>query len=109
MCSFLLTNVENVDFTQANELQRLRGPDLTNVSKINQFTFVHNLLSITGAFTPQPFVQCDIACMYNGEIYNHANFGKFASDGLSLIPAYQAAGPSFLGELDGEFAISLLD
>jgi len=47
--------------------------------------------------------------MYNGEIYNHAHFGKFASDGLCLIPAYQAAGASFLGELDGEFAISLLD
>jgi asparagine synthetase B (glutamine-hydrolysing) len=109
MCSFLLTNIEGVDFTQANELQRLRGPDLTNVCKINGFTFVHNLLSITGAFAPQPFIQSDIVCMYNGQIYNHANFGTFASDGQCLIPAYQAGGASFLGELDGEFAISLVD
>jgi asparagine synthetase B (glutamine-hydrolysing) len=109
MCSFLLTNIDSLDLHQANAMQRLRGPDLTNVIKLQGVTFVHNLLSITGAFTPQPLIGDDVAVMFNGEIYNYKMFGDFSSDGMCLLPLYEASGCPFVRELDGEFAIALLD
>jgi asparagine synthetase B (glutamine-hydrolysing) len=109
MCSFLLTNVEDFDIEKANAFQRLRGPDLTNVIKLKGITFVHNLLSITGVFTPQPFVGEDIAIVFNGEIYNYRTLGDFDSDGKCLLPAYEAVGHSFVRGLDGEFAIAVVD
>jgi asparagine synthetase B (glutamine-hydrolysing) len=109
MCSFLLTNVAGIDVCKANALQQLRGPDLTNIVTLNSITFVHNLLSITGAFTPQPFVGDDVAAVYNGQIYNYKRFGDFDSDGKCLLAAYKALGHSFVRELDGEFAVALID
>lgn len=67
---------------------------------------MHNLLSITGEFTPQPFIDGDIVCLYNGEIYNQP-FEK--SDGECLIPLYNKYGVNFPKYLDGEFAIALYD
>jgi asparagine synthase (glutamine-hydrolysing) len=109
MCSFLLTNVLGFDIDRANTFQRRRGPDLTKVIKLNGITFVHNLLSITGAFSPQPFEGDGIAVVFNGQIYNYADFGEFTSDGKCLLPMYQSAGPSFVRCLDGEFAITIVD
>jgi asparagine synthetase B (glutamine-hydrolysing) len=109
VCSFLVTNVRDLDLVRANYLQRLRGPDYTNVIQFGDCTLVHNLLSINGAFTPQPFVTDDVACVYNGEIYNANDFGEFQSDGMCLLPAYKASGPDFVRELDGEFAIVIID
>jgi asparagine synthetase B (glutamine-hydrolysing) len=109
MCSFLATNVPDVDLERANYLQQLRGPDHTKVVKCDGVTFVHNLLSINGAFAPQPFIGDGLACVYNGEIYNSSDFGGFESDGMCLLPAYKALGPRFVRELDGEFAIVILD
>ena len=89
-----------------NSRIQLRGQDYTNRFGYKGFTFVHNLLSITGEFTPQPFVSDDIVCLYNGEIYNH----KFIkSDGEVLIPLYKKYGTDFPKYLDGEFAIVLFD
>src|SRR5436190_699833 len=101
MCGFLvyLTNGDNSKI-------RRRGPDCTTVTRFGPLTFVHNLLSITGAFTPQPFVQGDIVCVYNGEVYGRA-FAK--TDGELLIPLYQEHGPAFAQQLDGEYAIALYD
>jgi asparagine synthetase B (glutamine-hydrolysing) len=63
-------------------------------------------LNITGEPTPQPFIDGNIVCLYNGEIYNH----KFIkSDGENLIPLYKKHGINFVKELDGEFAIALYD
>jgi asparagine synthetase B (glutamine-hydrolysing) len=109
MCSFLMTNVAGFDVDRANAFQRRRGPDLTKVVKLNGITFVHNLLSITGAFSPQPFGDDGIAVVFNGQIYNYADFGEFDSDGKCLLPTYEAAGPSFVRDLDGEFAIAVVD
>jgi asparagine synthase (glutamine-hydrolysing) len=47
--------------------------------------------------------------MYNGEIYNYKQFGDFKSDGECIIPIYQEKGENFIKELDGEFAICLID
>ena len=59
---------------------------------ISGLTFIHNLLSITGNFTIQPFIENNIICLYNGEIYN---YGDYKSDGECLIPLYKKHGFDF--------------
>lgn len=101
MCGFLVYLQ-----TGNNYYIQKRGQDFTNQVKTGGFTFIHNLLSITGQFTPQPFIEDGIVCVYNGEIYNH----KFkVSDGENLIPLYKEYGPLFPKQLDGEWAIALYD
>ena len=87
---------------------KFRGQDHTSEKKVNGLTFVHNLLSITGEFTIQPFMdeEKEIVCLYNGEIYNHS-FKN--SDGEVIIPLYKKYGKDFVKHLDGEFAIALYD
>lgn len=103
MCGFLVYK----DGTKANNffIQK-RGQDLTNKLSRNSFNFVHNLLSITGDVTPQPFEDDGIICLFNGEIYNH----KYVkSDGENLIPLYKKYGVEFPKYLDGEWALALYD
>jgi len=101
MCGFLVHNARG-----DNSRIRHRGPDATNIVRKNGWTFVHNLLAITGEFTPQPFVDDGIVCLYNGQIYNQ----RFTcSDGEVLIPLYRKHGPTFVKRLDGEYAIALYD
>jgi asparagine synthetase B (glutamine-hydrolysing) len=101
MCGFLVYRVSG-----DNSRVRLRGQDQTNVVTRGGLTFVHDLLWVTGQLTVQPYLDGDIACVYNGEIYNH----KFSrSDGEVLIPLYREHGPTFAKHLDGEFAIALYD
>ena len=88
MCSFLFTNRNIPNLDEANKFIKLRGPDYTSHVKHEGFNLVHNILSITGKFTPQPFIEDDIVCMYNGEIYNHQEFGTYESDGQCIIPVY---------------------
>lgn len=101
MCGFLVHHG-----IADNSRVRLRGPDATNVFKMAGLTFVHNLLNVTGDFTVQPFVENDVACLYNGEIYNQP-FAR--TDGEVLIPLYRRFGTDFAKHLDGEFAIALYD
>src|SRR5579872_1302228 len=109
MCSILFTSktIENLEFV--NYFNRFRGPDKTNSITKEGYTFVHNLLSITGTFAVQPFVNGDVVCIYNGEIYNYKEFGDYASDGEALIPLYFEHGDKFTSLLDGEFSILLVD
>lgn len=107
MCGFGVTNVFGLG--NVNLTCRQRGPDLTNVRKINGIEFLHNLLHITGTVTPQPFYKNDIAMVFNGEIYNYKDLGKYQSDGESIIDAYLNNGDKFARSLDGEFAICLID
>jgi asparagine synthase (glutamine-hydrolysing) len=111
MCSFLFTNKKVTDVGHANFYQKFRGPDNTNIVEDteNGFTFVHNLLSITGDRTNQPFSKDNVVCMFNGEIYNHLDFGDYKTDGECLIDLYLEFGDSFTTKLDGEFAIVLFD
>ena len=106
MCSILVTNRNIQNFDGVNYFLKLRGPDHTVVHKQNGVTFVHNLLSISGAFTPQPFVEGDIVALHNGEIYN---YGDYPSDGYCMIPAYHQYGVNFTQQFDGEFAVVLAD
>jgi asparagine synthetase B (glutamine-hydrolysing) len=112
MCSFLITSKQKTqeEILKANKFQQFRGPDATHITVIQNVTFLHNLLSITGTFTPQPFQQDGIVCIYNGEIYNYKDILPSAnSDGECLIKAYKSYGETFLEHLDGEFAIVLWD
>jgi asparagine synthase (glutamine-hydrolysing) len=90
---------------------KFRGPDATTFKFINDSIFLHNILSITGEFITQPFIdeESGVVCLYNGEIYNYKDFGNYESDGLCLIPLYKEFGDNFIKKLDGEFAIVLVD
>lgn len=101
MCGFLVYKQTGNNFY----IQK-RGQDYTNKVERNGFTFVHNLLAITGEFAPQPYEEDGIVCVYNGEIYNHA-YKK--SDGENIIPLYKKYGVEFVKYLDGEWAIALYD
>lgn len=109
MCSFIVTNKEIHDLNSVNCINRMRGPDYTNIEKVNGFTFVHNLLSITGKFTKQPYVNGDVVSIYNGEIYNYQSFGSYSNDGECIYDVYKNFGDCFSKELDGEFAIVVVD
>lgn len=91
MCSFLIYNyflVKN-KLNKINKFLKLRGPDKTNVYKYKKYTFVHNILHITGELKIQPFIFKDIICLFNGEIYNFKDFNdNYKSDGQCLIPLY---------------------
>ena len=108
MCSFTVTDLD-IDLNKTNFFSQKRGPDLTSIEKVNGISFLHNLLHITGEVTPQPFMEDDIVCVMNGEIYNYKDFGDYESDGKCLIPLYKEYGLEFAKKLDGEFAICLID
>ena len=109
MCSILGSNLLKNDYEHLNYHLQLRGPDNTTLIHKAGYGFLHNLLSMTGEITPQPFIEDDIVCLYNGEIYNFKEFGDYDSDGKCLIPLYKEYGNKFVKMLDGEFAIVLFD
>jgi asparagine synthetase B (glutamine-hydrolysing) len=110
MCSFLYTNnYKDQTLEDLNFFLKFRGPDHTQVKQFDKNFFVHNLLSITGQFTPQPYEENGIYMVYNGEIYNYKSFGDYNTDGECIIPLYKEFGSSFVKKLDGEFAICLID
>ena len=108
MCSILITNRKIENFDYVNFYLKFRGPDHTSVYQKNGITFVHNLLSISGAFTPQPFVDNNIVAIYNGEMYDY-DYERYSSDGYTIIPAYKMCGDNFVSKFDGEFALVLVD
>ena len=111
MCSILCTNKDVSDYDDVNYYLKFRGPDDTTIihDEVNNFTFIHNLLSMCGDVTPQPFLEDGIVCLYNGEIYNYKDFGDYKSDGYCLIDLYKEYGIDFVKKLDGEFALCLMD
>ena len=113
MCGILFTNrdLSIFDMNYILEFLKNRGPDATSIKKINQYTFIHTLLNMTGPSTEQPFYNKDntIICIYNGEIYNFEEFGDYKTDGECIIPLYELYGDDFVDYLDGEFAIILVD
>jgi asparagine synthetase B (glutamine-hydrolysing) len=55
MCSILFSTKKTEDIDDLNFYLKFRGPDYTESKVINNYLFIHNLLSITGEFTPQPY------------------------------------------------------
>lgn len=109
MCSFLFTNKSNFEIEDSNYLLQKRGPDLTNIFREENRTYLHNLLSITGEFTPQPIFKDDLILLYNGEIYNYQEFGKYSSDGECILDLFMEFGIDGIRKLDGEFSIFIHD
>lgn len=109
MCGVYCSNLSPLIEGEGKRLLKLRGPDYISNVKIGDFNISHSLLSITGHITPQPLIRDDIVCIYNGEIYNHKEYGDYDTDGKSIIDAYLRDGPLFSKNLDGEFSIALLD
>ncbi len=106
MCNFLITNILNIG--KANFYQKFRGPDHEKEIIFNNILFLHNLLSITGDFYPQPYEDNDVIICFNGEIYNYLDFGNFKSDVECIAKLYKT-GLDELCNLDGEFAIVVYD
>ena len=107
MCGFSVSSVPNLE--SSNAFCQHRGPDLTNIKIVNGIQFLHNLLHITGKMTPQPLIKDDVVCVFNGEIYNYKSFGDYKSDGECIIDLYNSYGDTFVKQLDGEFALCLVD
>lgn len=110
MCGILFTskNIKNLEDTI--KFLKKRGPDHTEHKIINNYNFIHVLLSMTGKdFTIQPFIYKDIVIMFNGEIYNFKQFGNFNSYGECIIESYKKYGDDFVKYLEGEFALILVD
>ncbi|MBF0409924.1 MAG: hypothetical protein HQM10_21455 [Candidatus Riflebacteria bacterium] len=64
---------------------------------------------MSGSFTPQPLEKNGSFLFYNGEIYNYQSIGKFSSDSEAILSLYNSEGISGLAQLDGEFAICIID
>lgn len=111
MCGFAVSNITDINLSLSNEKCKKRGPDKTTNVIVNKIQFLHNLLHITGSYTEQPLTNKnkDIFCVFNGEIYNYKSFSNYNSDGECIIDLYQEYGNSFAKNLDGEFAICLID
>lgn len=121
MCSFLFTTLFIQNLSYINFYLKFRGPDYTNIYKhyYNEkiYTFIHNLLNITGNINYQPYYgkhdhnenDNSIICIYNGEIYNYKDFGDYDTDGQCIIDCYKKYGDEFISKFDGEFAIVLVD
>ena len=106
MCGIYCSNLSPL---KEERLLRLRGPDHLSKIQVDDFYISHSLLSITGKIVPQPLIKNNIVCLYNGEIYNHEEFGDYDSDGKAIIDAYIKYGEVFPRYLDGEFALILYD
>jgi len=108
MCNLLITNINKIGI--ANVYQKFRGPDFEKSIVFNNILFLHNLLSITGEFYPQPFQDNNIIICFNGEIYNYQQFGSFKSDIECIAHLYNIGGVNeLINKIEGEFAIVIYD
>ena len=109
MCSILFTN-ESITDNNFNRLLQMRGPDKTSIKELYGYNIVHNLLSLTGDITEQPIEEDGVIVLFNGEIYNYLEIdSSVKSDAYSIITAYKKFGDKFVKELNGEFALILID
>ena len=109
MCSLLFSTKPINNLSHVNEFLAKRGPDNTNHVIHKNHNYVHNLLSITGAFTIQPLFGDDVAVLFNGEIYNFKEFGDYDNDSKCIAPLYEQYGKRFIEYIDGEYAIVVVD
>ena len=120
-CSFFASTFDTLlqRLDHINYYLKLRGPDYTGTREQDGFTFVHNLLHMTGSFTPQPFVAASntTIALFNGEIYNFRKLERvlrpdgppYPSDGACILDAYARWGTRFGRHFEGEFAVAVFD
>ena len=94
------------------------GPDEQNVRFLRTGLLGHTRLSINGLLNgSQPYTLDGRHCIFVGEIYNHkelsATYGITRhpgdADGSVILPLFERLGPRFVEELDGMFAIAIVD
>jgi len=102
MSGFLITRNQDAE----RRFIARRGPDLARTLEIEGYYFSHFLLNVDGKRAPQPFVDGDIVCVLDGEIYNMPSAGN--EPGI-LISLYRQYGDDFSRHLDGEFAVAIYD
>ena len=108
MCGLYISNYKNIENETVHLLNR-RGPDFNNTLKVENFYITHTLLSMTGEFTKQPLIEEKLAILFNGEIYNYRDNISYKSDVYKIKEAYLNSKKIFFNDLDGEFAIILID
>lgn len=91
------------------ESVKKRGPDFYSTVTRGGYVFNHALLSLTGAFTPQPFDSEKFTLLFNGEIYNFREVGSFESELDCLKTLYEKLYLDFVNEIEGEFVIVVFD
>ena len=124
MCGILFTNNPNVkkgDFINALNLMEHRGPDVSGCySSFGNIQLGHNRLSIIDLDnrSNQPFNSADkrYSIIFNGEIYNFRELAekynirqKTSGDTEVLIELFAQRGPRMLDELNGMFALCIVD
>lgn len=100
--------------TMARDMHH-RGPDDATIAEGNNYLLAHTRLAIVDLSEAglQPFLSNNTACIYNGELYNHAELRKsfgFESastcDGAILPELFDRLGMPGLDLLSGMFAIA---
>jgi len=104
--------------TEINNTMGHRGPDAQALYDHQQVAFYHLRLSIqdiTDGHQPMHLGE-DYSIIFNGEIYNHLELRKkydlncqSNSDTETFLHLYRKLGWDFLNEVDGMFALALLD
>jgi asparagine synthase (glutamine-hydrolysing) len=118
ICNFSLAS-ENL-IKKMNLMQSHRGPDSNGyfIDKKNKVYFGMTRLAIIGLQTgnqPQYSEDKKIVLVFNGEIYNYKELGKFYfnadynSDSQLLVDLYKKLGINFLSKLNGMFSIAIFD
>ncbi len=111
MCGFVISsNHINGDNNGLNLIRR-RGPDRSSYETFGNLHIYHFLLHLTGSENfDQPYLDGDIAIVFNGEIYNYKELKKNSNSEVeSLLHIYKEVGVSFTKLLDGEFFLVLID
>ncbi len=91
-----------------------RGRDGIALIEGENFAIAQNRLAITAIDTTPLHTVEGISVVFNGEIYNYEALAQklgitVESETQLIIEAYRAWGESFVKELDGMFAIALID
>lgn len=106
MCTFLISNNT---FRLENLQSKLKkgGPDHNSITNYDKYSFIHNLLWITGPKTTQPYETSKYDFYLLGEMYN---WDKTLSSELENIASlYETHGNSFTHYIEGEFLIIIVN
>jgi asparagine synthase (glutamine-hydrolysing) len=121
MCGFVgYFGSSNIKLDEASKEILHRGPDMQGKYKGRDWKVNFNRLSIIDLKSSgmQPFKYMDVTVFFNGEIYNYIELkskykNEFRShtnaDGEILPFLYKKKGIGFLNELNGMFAIIVID
>jgi len=123
MCGILVSNLRGlskVNFEGALRTLHHRGPDASAVYEAGAWKFGHARLKILDLDdrSNQPFLSRDgrYVMVYNGEVYNFREliqqYGlecRTTGDTEVILELYALLGPKMLDELNGMFALAILD